>query len=321
MNWIILLLNRIYHTPLLLSIYRVVKCIVRLSTGTTELYRLCNATIITQQQLENEGTDEKLDVQDIRVPSNIICRIDQSIYYSKQLQQEKYQLGITDCSVESILERIVYKKAFPSTRVPAAYVLKYSLIQIYQSNQVLSTVEQHVRTRYDPDNKAHEAQLLLLWSKMKPDTPVERKSKQWVEIGFQGSDPATDFRGMGIQGLNDLVYFVEHYPTHAHSVLQHASHPTYWYPYAIVGINITKFAYQLLESKQLQSYLYQYGTTLDIFQEFYCYLFYHFNQFWISHEPKPTVMDFEAKFIEFKAHITKDLMQKKVMPFASFIHN
>jgi hypothetical protein len=152
---------------------------------------------------------------------------------------------------------------------------------------------------------------------MMPDTELEsRLSKQWVEIGFQGNDPATDFRGMGIQGLNDLLYFVQHYPNQSLIALQHASHPVYWYPYAIVGINITKFAYQLLESKKLQLYLFQYNTSVENVSEFYCYLFHHFDQFWIQHQPPLTVMDFEAKFLEFQYQIEKDLILEKVMPLS-----
>lgn len=153
-----------------------------------------------------------------------------------------------------------------------------------------------------------------------PDTKLEsRITKQWVEIGFQGNDPATDFRGMGIQGLNDLLYFIQTHANHALCCLQHASHPIYWYPYAIVGINITKFAYQTLESKKLQLYLFQYGTDVATFQEFYCYLFYKFNQLWITHQPQLTVMEFEAKFQEFKMQIEKELVQEKVMPLSKLL--
>lgn len=155
---------------------------------------------------------------------------------------------------------------------------------------------------------------------MMPDTPLENRiSKQWTDIGFQGTDPATDFRGMGIEGLDDLLYFVKQYPTVVHSIQQHASHPVYWYPYAVVGINITKFAYQLLESKQLQRYLFEHGTQTSQFHEFYCYLFFQFNQFWITHEPKLTVMEFESKFIEFKRKIQRQLLEDKIMPLSNYL--
>lgn len=39
-----------------------------------------------------------------------------------------------------------------------------------------------------------------------PDEPLkDRITRQWGEIGFQGDDPKTDFRGMGILGLNNLM--------------------------------------------------------------------------------------------------------------------
>ena len=40
-----------------------------------------------------------------------------------------------------------------------------------------------------------------------PGSPLEaRVSRQWTEIGFQGNDPATDFRGMGILSLECMLY-------------------------------------------------------------------------------------------------------------------
>ena len=35
---------------------------------------------------------------------------------------------------------------------------------------------------------------------------TDRIGKQWQEIGFQGNNPATDFRGMGLLGLQCLLY-------------------------------------------------------------------------------------------------------------------
>lgn len=48
--------------------------------------------------------------------------------------------------------------------------------------------------------------VLQLWKELRPDTPLSaRISKQWCEIGFQGNDPKTDFRGMGLLGLLNLL--------------------------------------------------------------------------------------------------------------------
>ena len=43
---------------------------------------------------------------------------------------------------------------------------------------------------------------MKLWSNLLPDRKLsERKTMEWVDIGFQGKDPATDFRGAGMLGL------------------------------------------------------------------------------------------------------------------------
>jgi hypothetical protein len=43
---------------------------------------------------------------------------------------------------------------------------------------------------------------MKLWKNFKGNEELkERKSSQWIEIGFQGKDPATDFRGAGTLGL------------------------------------------------------------------------------------------------------------------------
>lgn len=60
-------------------------------------------------------------------------------------------------------------------------------------------------------------------------------SKQWQDIGFQGDDPRTDFRGMGMLGLDQLVFFTTQYNSLARHVLSRSLHPTFGYSFAIVG--------------------------------------------------------------------------------------
>ena len=68
-------------------------------------------------------------------------------------------------------------------------------------------------TPYRSDNEAHEQLLRRLWQCGFPGVPLaQRVTSEWVRLGFQGDDPATDFRGMGVLGLHNLVYFGEHYP-------------------------------------------------------------------------------------------------------------
>ena len=39
-----------------------------------------------------------------------------------------------------------------------------------------------------------------------PNTKLKNRiTDQWIEIGFQGKDPSTDFRGAGMLGLEQLL--------------------------------------------------------------------------------------------------------------------
>ncbi|CAM9733547.1 unnamed protein product, partial [Phaeothamnion confervicola] len=54
---------------------------------------------------------------------------------------------------------------------------------------------------YRSDDDAHEALLERLWSDLLPGRRRSaRITREWGDVGFQGQDPATDFRGMGLLG-------------------------------------------------------------------------------------------------------------------------
>jgi len=55
----------------------------------------------------------------------------------------------------------------------------------------------------------HFIHLFQFWMTIYPDTKLQnRVSDDWKELGFQGDDPKTDFRGMGILGLNQPLYVI-----------------------------------------------------------------------------------------------------------------
>lgn len=55
---------------------------------------------------------------------------------------------------------------------------------------------------------------LQLWSILtEGEVLTSRTCSQWTEIGFQGNDPMTDFRGMGQLALDQLMYV---YKKHAY---------------------------------------------------------------------------------------------------------
>ncbi|CBI22176.3 unnamed protein product, partial [Vitis vinifera] len=52
-----------------------------------------------------------------------------------------------------------------------------------------------------------------LWSLAYPGRELPSlKSELWNEMGWQGTDPSTDFRGGGFISLENLIFFAKKYP-------------------------------------------------------------------------------------------------------------
>lgn len=238
-------------------------------------------------------------------------RIENSLTYSKS----KVLQNATRVA-ESELDRCIVnimkeKKICPEKDSSFQICMRTCLLQITGYKQLYQDVENVRKKPYDSANAQHEKLLLKLWSLLMPTKKLTaRISKQWADIGFQGDDPKTDFRGMGILGLINLVYFSENYTSEAHQILSRSNHPKLGYSYAIVGINLTEMAYSLLKSEALKLHLYNFVPgvpTMEHFHQFYCYLVYEFDKFWLEEEPE-SIMYFNLYREKFHERIKGLLM-------------
>lgn len=67
---------------------------------------------------------------------------------------------------------------------------------IWTYRKLCADVEAIRKITYDCANLKHEEKLLKLWHLLMPNQPLEsRITKQWQDIGFQGDNPLSDFRG------------------------------------------------------------------------------------------------------------------------------
>ncbi|CAG8821050.1 76_t:CDS:2, partial [Dentiscutata erythropus] len=95
-----------------------------------------------------------------------------------------------------------------------------------ESYNLANEINARAKTKYDTKNKLHEKKLLKLWELLMPDEVLQnRYGEQWTKIGFQGKDPSTDFRGMGMLALDDLVYYAKNHPKSARHALSCSYHP------------------------------------------------------------------------------------------------
>ncbi|KAG5679553.1 hypothetical protein PVAND_009113 [Polypedilum vanderplanki] len=250
--------------------------------------------------------------------------VERSLYLSKrpQIKNLVYCLNeiTSHCIPESLIDAEITTRAIDTIlnvkKIKPKYHPGFSdafgrcIDGIYTYKMLESYVEKLRLQQYSSENFEHEQKLLLLWNNLMPNIPLENRiTKQWQQIGFQGDDPSTDFRGMGILALDNLLFFSSEYSGTARHILSHSQHPKYGYTLAVVGINITHMAWRLLKSGQAKSHFYNLSRThgylnIEHFHQFYCYLLYEFDSFWIKLKPN-NLMEFNNVQERFEKSIVK----------------
>lgn len=149
----------------------------------------------------------------------------------------------------------------------------------------------------------------------------------WVKLGFQGKSPETDFRATGtshfpslltpagLLGLKQLHSFCTTYPVLANKIVaesgsnQSLQITEPWYPFALVGIHITRSILQDLSAGLLQRKIILkckgdvVTSVARICQDLYDQLLEEFHGYWIGLVKMGVVKDvfaFERVFGEFK---------------------
>ncbi|XP_044364105.1 ELMO domain-containing protein C isoform X1 [Triticum aestivum] len=77
----------------------------------------------------------------------------------------------------------------------------------------LKFLRQRLNVPFDCSAVKHQDALKELWRLAYPNRELPPlKSDLWKEMGWQNSDPATDFRSGGFMSLENLIYFARNYP-------------------------------------------------------------------------------------------------------------
>jgi len=193
--------------------------------------------------------------------------------------------------------------------------------------QLLKDIFKCKSTVFNPTIPEHEKLLKRLWQVIKPEEELKGMiHAQWKSLGFQGNDPATDFRGMGLLGLLNLIYFAEHYTERVRQLVE-ANRD---YPWAATGINITNMLMNMLKltkelveepapSRSWQSPLLQlfyYADNDDTFDELYSQSFLLLDSLWVH--MKAGYMDFPT-VIERLRGLIEDMLKRKPLDINQLI--
>ncbi|KAJ8763200.1 hypothetical protein K2173_025585 [Erythroxylum novogranatense] len=114
----------------------------------------------------------------------------------------------------------------------------------------LSNLQRRWGVPFDSSLLEHQDALRQLWRLSFPERELPSlKSELWKEMGWQGSDPSTDFRGGGFISLENLIYFAMKYPESFQRLLhkKDGERADWEYPFAVAGINISFMLAQMLD--------------------------------------------------------------------------
>ncbi|XP_031104214.1 ELMO domain-containing protein A [Ipomoea triloba] len=114
----------------------------------------------------------------------------------------------------------------------------------------LKHLKLRVAVPFDGSSVQHQDALKQLWLLAYPNREFPSlKSELWKDMGWQGCDPSTDFRGGGYVSLENLIYFAKEYPKSFQNLLnkQNGERSEWEYPFAVAGINISFMLVQMLD--------------------------------------------------------------------------
>ncbi|CAA7396244.1 unnamed protein product [Spirodela intermedia] len=114
----------------------------------------------------------------------------------------------------------------------------------------LKRLRQRTQVSFDSSRRDHQEALKSLWYATYPDQELHGLiSDQWKEMGWQGRDPSTDFRGAGFISLENLLFFAKTFSVSFQRLLNKAGgkRATWEYPFAVAGVNITFMIMQMLQ--------------------------------------------------------------------------
>lgn len=114
----------------------------------------------------------------------------------------------------------------------------------------LRFLRQRLDVPFECSSVKHQDALKELWRLAYPNRQLPPlKSDLWKEMGWQNSDPSTDFRAGGFMSLENLIYFARNYPDSFHRLLHKTDgkRAEWEYPFAVAGVNISYMLAQMLD--------------------------------------------------------------------------
>eukprot|EP00871_Galdieria_phlegrea_P001092 jgi/Galph1/1984/GphlegSOOS_G657.1 len=163
---------------------------------------------------------------------------------------------------------------------------------------LLDIVRRYKATKVDSTKHEYKQALEQLWTLLVDDNNADSSVTNWTELGFQGKDPSTDFRGAGWLSLLQLTYFVKTRLSLCRKLVYNSKTYQPSYPFACTGINCTEVICKLLEEGILLPNIIENVSSEQIEQQLlehfhfqYISFFVLFHETWRKGKPQ-NLLDF-----------------------------
>ncbi|KAK1273443.1 hypothetical protein QJS04_geneDACA012526 [Acorus gramineus] len=185
----------------------------------------------------------------------------------------------------------------------------------------LHRLQIRIETVYDGSRVEHQEALRALWYAAFPGEELrDLISEQWKEMGWQGKDPSTDFRGGGFISLENLLFFAKNFPKSFQDLLwkQEGDRAMWEYPFAVAGVNITFMLIQMLDLQAAKPRTMMGAVFLKLLAEnerafdlLYCITFKLMDHLWLAMHA--SYMDFNTVMKSTRRQIERELLLEEIM--------
>lgn len=186
--------------------------------------------------------------------------------------------------------------------------------------ECLLRLQSRIDVAFDSSNAEHQEALRALWNAAFPGEKLrDLISEQWKEMGWQGKDPSTDFRGGGFISLENLLFFARKFPKSFQDLLrkQEGDRALWEYPFAVAGVNITFMLIQMLDLEAVKPrtlvgaiFLKFLAENESAFDLLYCITFKLLDNLWL--EMHASYMDFNTVMKATRRQLESELLLEDV---------
>ncbi|MQL80790.1 hypothetical protein Taro_013245 [Colocasia esculenta] len=185
----------------------------------------------------------------------------------------------------------------------------------------LQRLRHRMQVSFDSSRRDHQEALKALWYATYPDQELHGLiSDQWKEMGWQGRDPSTDFRGAGFISLENLLFFAKTFSASFQRLLNKKGgiRAAWEYPFAVAGVNITFMIMQMLDLHSLKPRTFVRSVFVQMLSEdewafdvLYCVAFMVMDKQWL--EKNASYMDFNDILKSTRVQLERELLLDDVL--------